>query len=313
MHDLHFFPISCTDFSLLSRLMKEEENAWMQQLGWDYAPVREILESFMEQKLLPGYVAILEKKAAGYIYFLTNGNKGMLGNVYVKRSDHSEEISDALLSLGISGLRELPRIQRVEAQIMPFNDLSFTEIFIRKGFQYYPRSYLTMDMASFSIPETDSGIKIVPWNDSFLLPTAEIILSSYKNQPDADICSDYSTLSGCESYLRSIMNNPGCGFFMPEASCMALDENKVPCGFVLGSRISKGTGMIPQIAVKPDYRGRKLGHALMARCLNFFKSRDFRKVTLTVTNDNRTAYQWYCRLGFSVSKEFGAFSWTRGS
>jgi ribosomal protein S18 acetylase RimI-like enzyme len=269
------------------------------------------LTSFIKQKLLPGYVAVDGTQALGYVYFLTNNTKGFVGNTFVRRSDRSNEISDSLLSLSISGLKALPGIQRVEAQIMPFNGLSIIEPFIHKGFRHHPRSYLTLDLESKEISAPASEEHIISWDRSFLPHAAQIISAGYRNQSDSEICSDYRTLYGCESYLYSILQNPGCGIFLSDASYIALDSNKSPCAFILGSCISEGTGMIPQIAVLPQYQEKRLGSKLMSRCLNTFKKLGYRKITLTVTNANTKAYDWYTRLGFSKSKDFGAFSWDR--
>jgi len=292
--------------------MREEQRAWIEGLGWDYTRIQKILVSFMNQKLLPGYVAVREKEAVGYTYFLMNKSKGIIGNIFVRNADDSRDIADRLLSMSISGLLELPRIRRVEAQIMPSNDFDFSDTFIRNGFRYYPRCYLNLDLKAYS-KQRNSYFKgnIVPW-DSFYLPQAAVIvLESYENQSDACICSDYRTASGCESYLRSITDNPGCGIFMPESSFLALDEIGIPCAFILGCRISEGIGMIPQVAVRPGYQGKNLGNAVMDRCLESFRNLGFQRAALTVTHENRKAYEWYHRLGFRLDREFGAFTWDR--
>ena len=142
MLDLKYLPISYSDPSTLFSLMEEEENAWMRDLGWDYAPIRKILTSFIKQNLLPGYVALDGQEAIGYTYFLMNGAKGIVGSVFIRNTEFSREVADELLSLSISGLKDSPRIRRVEAQIMPFNNLNFTDIFVRNGFSNYSRFYL---------------------------------------------------------------------------------------------------------------------------------------------------------------------------
>ena len=310
MPDIQYLPISYLDSSFLSSLMEAEQNAWLDDLGWDYSPIRKILVSFIDQKLLPGYVAVHEKEAIGYTYFLINKKKGIVGSIYVTRTDPIQEITDELLTLTISGLKDAHQIQRVEAQIMPFNNLDFSGVFTRNGFCCFPRCFLDLDLNAFSRKSMPPSVgKIVPWKLTDLAPSAEIVFASYDNQPDATLCADYRTESGCEGYLRSIVENPGCGVFMPETSFMALDEENNPCGFVIGCRISDCVGMIPQIAVHPAYHGRKLGDALITKSFEKFKSMGFHKVSLTVTHDNRRAYEWYCRLGFKIRKDFWAFTW----
>jgi len=312
MSDLKYLPISYLDSHFLSSLMQEEEKSWMDDLGWDYSPIRRILVSFMDQKLLPGYVAVHKNAAIGYTYFLMNGTKGIIGSVYVQNTDHSPEITDSLLSLTISGLKDMHRIKRVEAQIMPFNDLNLSEVFIRHGFHCFPRSFLKLDMNAYPGQTRRKFVeKIIPWSYTDLSTMAGIVFESYKEQADAVLCADYRTLSGCEGYLRSIVDNPGCGVFMPETSFIGLSEKNTPVGFVIGCRISDGIGMIPQIAVHPSYQGRKLGDALINQSFRRFKDMGFQSITLTATPENSRAYEWYCRLGFKTGKEFSAFVWER--
>ena len=311
MRGARFLPISCTEYFLLSSLMREEENAWLQVLGWDYSPIRKILGSLMQQKLLPGYAAVQGKEAFGYAYFLIKGAKGIIGNTFVRESGHSREIAGELLSLCISSLKDLPKIERIEAQIIPFSELSYADAFIREGFRHYPRHYmlLPMDTAPAIRPDTRKGI--VRWDFSRLSQACKLLLNGYSDQPDADICSDYRTLSGCHEYLHSIIQSPGCGVLVPEASFMALDDKNMLRAFILGSRVSSGVGMIPQIVVHPDYQKQGLGRGLMASCLESFKALGLGRVALTVTEENQRALDWYRRLGFRQCREFGAFVWDR--
>jgi ribosomal protein S18 acetylase RimI-like enzyme len=219
---------------------------------------------------------------------------------------------EELLSFAIASLKDAQNIKRIEAQIVPFNGANFTAVFTRHGFDYYPRYFLNLDLnfSSKRIAFPTSG-KIIPWNSALLERAAEMTLISYCDQTDAEICGDYRTKSGCEGYLRSLVENPGCGVFMPEASFMALDAQDVFCGLVICCRISNGAAMIPQIAVHPSYQGRNLGNALMFQSFERLRTRGFHSVSLTATKKNRRAFDWYQRLGFRIQKEFGAYVWDR--
>lgn len=312
MADFRYLPISYVEDNLLAELMREEEKAWMADLCWDYAPIRQVLGSFINQKLLPGYAALDQNEAVGYTYFLVNQTKGIIGALYVSKSDRSQAAVEELLSLSISCLKESPNIKRVEAQIMPFNDLQLTATFTRHGFTYYPRHYLDLDLAS---PRKEIGTpvmeKIIPWSTAYLERMAEMSALTYRDQIDAELCEDYRTQEGCTSYLRSLVENPGCGIFMPDASFIGLDFQGAPCGFVICTRISERAAMIPQIAVHPDYQGRNLGNSLVSLSFERLKSLGYGSVSLTVTKKNRRAFEWYQRLGFRIKKEFGAYIWER--
>jgi ribosomal protein S18 acetylase RimI-like enzyme len=312
MSALKYLPISLLDENLLLPLMIEEEKAWISDLCWDYSPIRQILTSFIKQKLLLGYAAVDGNKALGYTYFLVHQAKGIIGALYVSKSSYSQKAVQELLSLAISSLKDMKNIRRVEAQIMSFNSLNLTATFTRHGFSYYPRYYMDLDLSKhrkqseFSEPQ-----KIIPWSSSYLEPAAEMTMYSYQHQTDADICEDYRTQAGCAGYLRSLVENPGCGVFIPDTSFIALDGSGTPCGFLICSRISDGAGMIPQIAVHPSWQGMGLGNALMNRSFEKLKAIGLRTVSLTVTQKNQRAFEWYQRLGFKVRKDFGAHVWQR--
>jgi ribosomal protein S18 acetylase RimI-like enzyme len=316
MSNIKYLPLSQLDEALLLPLMEEEERVWMSDLDWDYSPIRQILLSFARQRLLPGYAAVNEKEVVGYTYFLVNQAKGIIGALYASKTNHSQEAVEELLSLTISCLKDSQNIRRIEAQIMPFHNLNLIATFTQHGFGYYPRYYLDLDLdlnASQTGADLSSGEKIIPWSSAYLERTAEMTMLSYRNQIDADICEDYRTRAGCESYLRSLVENPGCGVFMPETSFMGLDEQGSPCGFVICCRISDGAGMIPQIAVHPSHQGRGLGNTLIHHSFEQLRALDFHTVSLTVTKKNRRAFDWYQRLGFKIRKEFGAYIWERKS
>jgi ribosomal protein S18 acetylase RimI-like enzyme len=305
-------PISFLDETLLQPLMEDEEKAWMSDLGWDYSPIRQILVSFIKQKLLPGYVSIADNEAIGYTYFLVNQAKGIIGALFASKTIYSQEAIEELLSLTISCLRDSQNIKRVEAQVMPFNNLNLTAAFTQHGFSYSSRYYLELDLSNHRKKvELPSDVRIVPWDSAYLGRTAEMTHLSYQNQADAEICEDYRTKTGCEGYLRSLVENPGCGVFMPETSLIGLDWQGAPCGFIICCRIASGAAIIPQIAVHPSYQGKRLGNIFMNRAFGQLKSLGFRTVSLTVTKKNRRAFDWYQRLGFKIRKEFGAYVWER--
>lgn len=292
--------------------MEEEEKAWMSDLGWDYGTIRQILASFIKQKQLPGYVAISSQKAIGYSYFLINQMRGIIGALYASRTDQSQGAVEQLLSLAISSLKDSPSVRRIESQIIPFHNLSISDTFAKHGFSCFSRCYLDLNLNDMATnPDLHSNYNILPWRIGDLESAAEMTAVSYRNQIDAEICEDYRTMPGCRSYLRSLLENPGCGFFMPKASFIGLDKEGFLSGFLISSRISERMAMIPQIAVHPSHQGRGLGKHLMHRSLKELLSLGFHSVSLMVSGENRRAFHWYQRLGFRIRKEFGAYIWDR--
>lgn len=312
MPRLDFIPISRADRALLTALMNEERQTYLSDLTWDNSPIQQILQSFINQNLLPGYIVISDQKAVGYTYFLIHQSKGIIGTIYASRQDQAQSAADGMIELAIESLKETECIRRIEAQIMPFHNVNLTAEFTRHGFQYYERYFLELDLVQYSQRKhLVSKEKIIPWNSDHFSAAAEATYRSYQNQTDAFICEDYCSIAGCEGYLRSLIDNPGCGVFIPEGSFIGLDNHGRPCGLIISSRISSRAGMIPQISILPAYQGLGIGNVLMHRALSYFASIGFLTVGLTVTKKNRRAFEWYQRVGFRIKKEFGAYIWER--
>jgi len=310
MPDLRVEPLSLAEVELIAALMDEEAGAWLRELDWDYSPIRRILISFLKQRLLPGFVLSSGRKAIGYTYFLTSRQKGVIGTLYASRPG-PEDTAEQLLSRALETLQGNRSLQRIEAQIIPLNGLDVTPVFTRHGFQSFLRHYMELDLAADSLPVPPYPGTVVPWNPSHLLAAATVAHRSYRNGIDAVICEDYGSELNCENYLRSLVESPGCGIFQPDASFVGLDRKGTPCGFILVSRISSTSAMIPQISINPAHQGRGLGATLVRRVFSRLRSEGYKTVRLTVSQQNRRAYEWYLRLGFKTRRDFGAHLWKR--
>lgn len=302
-------PLSQADIGPMTVLMEEEEEAWRRELDWDFAPIRRILLSFLKRRMLPGFVLRTGRKAIGYSYFLVAQRKGVIGAVYAS-PPNPQETADRILSQAITSLKEIHNLGRIESQILPLHGLDATAIFLRHGFHSYLRHYLELDLAHWDDAEADSE-PIIPWQSNQLALAAGVACLSYRNGIDQLICEDYGTEANCEIYLRSLVENPGCGVFLPDSSFMSLNRHGEPSGFILTSYISPSAAMIPQIAIHPAYQGRGLGSALIRRSLHRLRAAGYSTVRLTVTGKNRRAAEWYRRLGFKNRRDFGAYVWLR--
>lgn len=312
MPEIELIPLSQADVGQLAGLMHEEEKAWLRELDWDYTPIRRILTSFLQARILPGFLAAVGSGVLGYTYFLISRSKGMIGTVYVH--DHGvQQTADLILSRAIDTLKATRPLRRIEAQIIPLGGVDLTPIFARHGFQCYPRQYLELDLHNAALGEPEGSDVLTPWQPEHLSPAAKVAHCSYRKSVDAAICEDYQTEASCGDYLRSLTESPGCGIFLPDCSFTGMDSKGVPCGFVLASRLSSDAAMIPQISILPSHQGRRLGSLLIQQAMRGLRSAGFRYVRLTVSVQNRRAHEWYGRLGFKLRREFGAYVWTDSS
>jgi GNAT superfamily N-acetyltransferase len=58
---------------------------------------------------------------------------------------------------------------------------------------------------------------------------------------------------------------------------------------------------LEDLVVEPNFRGRKIGTALVRAALDYCKSRGIKRVTLLTDRDNSQAHRFYFRFGFFAS------------
>lgn len=85
----------------------------------------------------------------------------------------------------------------------------------------------------------------------------------------------------------------------PRSFLVAVHEERV-VGYVIASTF-KDRAHLVSIAVAPDARRKKVGHALLRRLLQRLRDMQMQSVRLEVRRSNRIAQQFYERHGFQYS------------
>jgi ribosomal protein S18 acetylase RimI-like enzyme len=153
-------------------------------------------------------------------------------------------------------------------------------------------------------------IEIRRWTDADYQPVAAVITTAYRGHVDSEINDQYRTLGGSLRFLNNIVRFPGCGTFDPESSFVAVqDRGKSVIGLILCSRVRQDVGHVTQVCVLPEYRSHGIGEALLAATANNLRQRNFRLLSLTVTEANGRAVELYRHMGFDTKRVFDAFVW----
>src|SRR5271165_1965877 len=103
----------------LRPLLNQEIESWGSLLSWDYRSSAEMILRYVDAKILPGYAAVERGNIVGYAFFVYEGSKGVMGDLFVspRRSDaHAVELQMA--EHMVETLQESPGIHRVEAQLL---------------------------------------------------------------------------------------------------------------------------------------------------------------------------------------------------
>ncbi len=299
----------------LRPLLGDEAQLWGRLLSWDYSGSAEMILRYVDAKILPGYAAVDRGRVFGYSFFVYEGSKGVIGDLYVTNGSRLPEARDVelrLLTHVIETLQQSPGIHRVEAQLLAHEAKAVSRPFLETGFQRHPRLFMVLPLAKSAEGGSASraDVEIRGWTDVDYQPSAAVITAAYRGHVDAQINDQYHTLSGSLRFLNNIVRFPGCGVFDAESSFVAIDRRaKTLIGLILCSRVRGDVGHVTQICVLPEYRSHHIGEALMAATMANLRKRNFSLLSLTVTEANARAVALYKRLNFDTKRIFDAFVW----
>jgi len=305
----------------LRALLTEETELWEKRLGWDYSNSAEMVLRYLDARILPGYAAVEDGRVHGYSFFVYEGSKGILGDLFVSQaarpgSPGPASLESELLIHVIETLQQSPGIHRIEGQLLPHPTGTLARPFLEAGFHRYVRLFMHVPVngARFSSGQGEGrapeGLEIRLWQEEDFSNAAAVIMAAYRNHVDSEINDQYRSTAGSLRFLNNIVRFPGCGVFDPEASFVAVDRKTgLMVGLVLCSRVRNDTGHVTQVCLAPDARRRGLGRALLAASYASLQRRRFKALTLTVTEANASAVELYRSLGFTVQHVFDAFVW----
>jgi ribosomal protein S18 acetylase RimI-like enzyme len=307
--DLRHF--SSTD---LRPLLEDEIVLWERLLAWDYSGSAEMVLRYVDAKILPGYAAVERGRVFGYAFFVYEGGKGVIGDLFVANGgrlpDH-HVVESRLLVHVIETLQQSPGIHRIEAQLLAHDAGVVSQPFVNQGFRREPRLFMVLPLeASLTAPASSTEFEIRPWSENDYQNVAALITTAYRGHVDSEINDQYRTLSGSLRFLNNIVRFPGCGVFDTESSFVALHpRSRTLVGVILCSRVRNDVGHVTQVCVLPEFRSFRIGESLVAMTASALLGRKFSTLSLTVTEANSRAVGLYKRMGFDTRRVFDAFVW----
>ena len=305
----------------LEPLLAEEAQQWREELRWDYHTSTELIKKFVDARSLTGSAILENGRPVGYAFYVLEEHKGLVGGLFVSPAYSQQDLSHQLLTDMLNTLSGIPKLDRVEAQLIPFG-YQLDPVLSEYGFRLYMRQFMIAPLAprTEEIPDVlpgviregpGMGLILERWDHRYFEQCARLIQFAYASHVDGEINDQYRSESGALRFLKNIIILPGCGQFQPEASFILRSpyENQL-VAVILNSRVANGVGHTTQICAIPAYQGRGLGRRLMEASLQALRVRNFHTVSLTVTSNNERAVRLYERLGFVTVKKFAAGVWT---
>ena len=296
----------------LDLLLAEESEQWLTHLDWDFDTSAELVRRFVNLKGLNGKALKVGANIVGYSYFVAEGDKGLIGNLFVSPAYASTELENRLLGAVVDELVGQWATKRIECQLLlldfprrlPQTQTKPASVFDRK-FMVMPT--LGIPLKPRSMP---AGIVIEPFTNRHQEDASRLIAESYVGHVDASINDQYRSIPGARRFLRNIVQFPGCGSFCESSSLVAIDQSTGRLvGLSLASLVSSDVGHITQVCVSPRVRGTGVGYEILRRSIDLLNKGGCRRVSLTVTSNNRGAVALYERMGFIETRKFCAMVW----
>jgi ribosomal protein S18 acetylase RimI-like enzyme len=311
-------------------LLQAESRVWGSSLRWDYASSVRLISSCLEEKRLSGYALVNENQIQGYSFFFYEGEKGLIGNVFVEPDAGGLDQAVRLLEHVIETLTAIPSVYRVETQLPHFAFEALNPCFTAHCFKGFQRRFMAVSLndrqprIQLSLPGQNSGDRgggsmlgdfvIESWERRHDRQAAQLLYLTYRNHVDAVINDQYASEAGATRLIENIMHQHGCGGHLPNASRVAIHR---PTGKLAGvvalTSVRPHTAHIPQVAIATEFQGSGLGTAIMEMAFADLARRGYHEVSLTVTDLNVGAVRLYERLGFETFRSFGAFVWNRST
>lgn len=302
----------------LRPLLDAESRVWSDRLHWDYRGSAALLLQYLDSRVLPGFVAVVNGRVKGYVFCVYEGHKAVIGDVFaLGPDDDAAEVRDELLRHLLEMLQASPGITRIESQLLLHPHGTHNRVFLDAGFGIHERIFMEWPLSPglALTAETDgwkpgAGVEARRWSEGDFAGASRLIARAYEDHQDSYINEQYRTAQGSHRFLHNIVRFPGCGYFDPESSrTLAVPGSPELAGLLLCSRVREDAGHVTQICIAPEYRGRGLAKTLMMECARNLAKRRFGLLTLTVTASNRTAVSLYEGLGFRGTHRFDAMVW----
>jgi ribosomal protein S18 acetylase RimI-like enzyme len=281
-------------------------------LEWDFDKSADLVRRFVDMSALNGTALVEDGDVAGYMYYVLEEDKGLIGDLYVRKSLRTVERENLLIASALEAVMDCPAVTRIESQLMMLRHDQVRPTPRADCLSVFERNFMRIDLKNAALGKGNvrRPMYMEKWSDHYHDAAAQLIAEAYAGHIDSRINDQYRTSAGARRFLHNIVQYPGCGAFYRPASVAAFEGvSGRLCGISLASLVTPETGHVTQICVSPAVRGTGIGYELLRQSLATLRDMGCKSASLTVTAANEDAVELYERVGFETIRRFSAFVW----
>jgi len=225
----------------LDSLLVEECRAWRSELEWDFEKSADLVSRFIDMNALSGSALMEDGEVAGYMYFVLEENKGLIGDLYVRTELRTLERENLLIASALEAMMDPPAVTRIESQLMMLRHDPARPTPRADCLSVFERNFMRIDLkrAVLGKGNVRRPMYVEKWSDHYHDAAAQLIAAAYAGHIDSRINDQYRTSAGARRFLHNIVQYPGCGAFYRPASLAAFEGvSGRLCGISLTSLVA---------------------------------------------------------------------------
>src|SRR6516165_8950187 len=161
----------------LEPLLREECAAWREELDWDFEKSAELVRRFVELRALNGSALVEGNRVTGYVYYVLEENKGLIGDLYVSRAFRTREREEWLLRAALDPIIASSSDERVECQLMMLGPGHEQRLPYQEFLTTFERNFMRVNLRKAGLREGQvrRPIFVERWSDQYQDAAAHLI------------------------------------------------------------------------------------------------------------------------------------------
>lgn len=241
-----------------------------------------------------------ENKIVGFLVMLIIDDTAYLKHIYISNSADKEKTFKEVLGIVLLKLRNDKNIISFDNLAFPFLEDYISKTFIELGYDILQRINMILDPISLDNDKSDNNYLIRQINLEDLKSLATIGSKSYKNSIDFKIDIEKRNINSYYEFLKSSYDS----YLNKYYSLVLSDLQNNVLAFCLVEDAEDKEVIIQDFVVKENKQNQGIGKIILYETIKQIKERLFKRIILTVTEENLNAKKIYEDFGFSFFSRY---------